>query len=568
MGLAVIAASITTILFYRVKLPALLAYIISGLLIGIFAGHILGHSVHLIQEVSHIGLVFLLFIIGLEMDLGGIRRLGPRAGVAIVLQAPVAFAAVYALQWFVHWLGFSLPGLGSRPETWFFYAVACSLGSTAVVVKLLGDKFDLGSQAGKITMLTLIIEDIWAVSALSYVQSQGDDGGISLWFMLGGGVLLTVAIVLVSHFLLSRIMTQMARSPDLLTLIALGWCFFCVEGFSRIGLSAEMGALIAGLTIRRLPQHMEVLSKVASLRDFFMALFFVALGISLPSPTPEILLQAAALTIIVILARLLLYTPLLLAARQGPIVAIAASINLAQISEFSLLIIPLGVTYGMLSIEDQMVISYALMLSVVVAAFAIANNYRLAILMERILGLTPKPGASHTHPAETSVQRPGADIIMLGYFVNTEAIVRHIEKTNPELLSKILIIDFNSERHKHIKKHGMQVVYGDVSNTHTLRELGISNAKVVVSTISNAFLHGIRNEKLIEEIRMLNPTANIVTTSLSAEGRENLLESGAFACISTPDESAPAFTTAIQDALADHNRMYPTATEKGTLPCD
>jgi hypothetical protein len=383
--------------------------------------------------------------------------------------------------------------------------------------------------------------------------------------MLGGGVLLTVAIVLASRFLLSRIMTQMARSPDLLTLIALGWCFICAEGFSRIGLSAEMGALIAGLTIRRLPQHMEVLSKVASLRDFFMALFFVALGISLPSPTLTILLQAAALTTIVIIVRLLLYAPLLLAARQGPIVALTASVNLAQISEFSLLIIPLGVTYGMLNIEDQMVISYALMLSVVVAAFAIANNYRLAILMERILGLTPKPGASSAQPEATSEQHRRKDIIVLGYFVNTEAIARHIKETNQELLSKILIIDFNIERHKHIEKHGMQVAYGDISNPHTLRELGVSDAKVVVSTISNAFLHGVRNEKLLEEIRVLNPTANIVTTSLSAEGRESLLESGAFACISTPDESAPAFTRAILEALADHDLKYLAVTEEGDL---
>jgi len=122
-------------------------------------------------------------------------------------------------------------------------------------------------------VLTLIIEDIWAVSALSYVQSRADEGEVTLWFMLGAGVLLTIAIVLASRFLLSRVMNQLARSPDLLTLIALGWCFFCAEGFSRIGLSAEMGALIAGLTIRRLPQNMEVLSKVVSLRDFFMALF-------------------------------------------------------------------------------------------------------------------------------------------------------------------------------------------------------------------------------------------------------------------------------------------------------
>jgi Kef-type K+ transport system membrane component KefB len=557
VGLAVIAASVTTIVFHRIRLPALLAYIVSGVLIGAFAGRLLGHAVDLIEEVSHIGLVFLLFIIGLEMDLAGIRRLGPGAGAAIVLQTPVAFTVIYAVQWAASGFGFALPGLGSDPQTWFFYAVACSLGSTAVVVKLLGDKFDLGSQAGKITVLTLVIEDIWAIGALSYVQSRGDHAGIGLGLMLGGGVALTVVIVLASRFLLARIMAQLARAPDLLMLIALGWCFLCAGSFSRIGLSAEMGALIAGLTIGRLPQHMEVLSRVASLRDFFMALFFVALGISLPSPTTAILLQALALTVVVIVARMLLYAPLLLLARQGPIVAFAASVNLAQISEFSLLIVPLGLAQGMLGAADQMVISYALMMSVVVAAFAISNNYRLAIVLHRAFSTGAKGPAGGESAGGGRSQQPVNDIVLLGYFVNADAIARHIAKTSPELLDRILVIDFNIEGHRHIKEYGMRVAYGDISNPHSLRELGVCDAKVVVSTISNAFLHGTRNEKLLQQIRNLNPRANIITTSLSAETREDLLERGSFACISTPDESAPAFTGAIREALADYDQKYP-----------
>lgn len=552
VGIAVIIAALVTILFYRIKLPALLAYIVSGVMIGVFAGQLLGHSAGLIDEISHIGLVFLLFIIGMEMDLGGIRQLGRRAAVAIVLQVPVAFAGVYALQWAAHGLGISLPGLGSRPEAWFFYALACSLGSTAVVVKLLGDKFDLGSQAGKITVLTLIIEDVWAVGALSYVHSQGVGGGTGLWLMLGGGAVFTAIIVLLSRFLLSRAMLMMARAPDLLTLIALGWCFFCAEGFSRIGLSAEMGALMAGLTLARLPQHREVLSKVASLRDFFMALFFVALGISLPAPTLVILLQALALVAMVIVARLLLYVPLLLGARQGPITALVVAINLAQVSEFCLLIIPLGVAYGMIGVEDQVIISYALMISVVLATFTINNNYRIAMLIERMTGLTPQPSVHHESGGTDAVPYPGRDIVMLGYFVNTEAIMRHLAGTCPELLERILVIDFNIEKHARIREHHIEVAYGDISNPQTLRQLGIAQAKVIVSTISNAFLHGIRNEQLLEQIRAMNPSANFISTCLTIDGRENLLRKGAFACISTPVESAPAYTRAIQEALADY----------------
>jgi Kef-type K+ transport system membrane component KefB len=259
ISIAIVAASLLTILFTRFKLPALLAYIASGLLIGIFAAELFGQSLHMLNEVSHIGLVFLLFIIGMEMDPTAIRLLGFRTSLAIALQAPISIATIYALQWGLHQLGYALPGLASNPDGWIYYGVAASLGSTAVVVKLLGDKFDLGSQAGRITVVTLILEDVWAIVALSYVKSQGADAGSnSALIMIGGGILLAIAFVLVSRYLLSRVLTYLAKSPDLLTLVALGWCFLCAESMSQIGLSAEMGALIAGVTIGRLPQHTEV----------------------------------------------------------------------------------------------------------------------------------------------------------------------------------------------------------------------------------------------------------------------------------------------------------------------
>ena len=244
IALAVGAASILAYLFDRLKLPALLAYIVAGLLLGTFAGGLFGETGGTLNDISHLGLVFLLFIIGLEMDLGGIFRLGPKAAVAILLQAPIALGTVYALQMVLHKNGIQLPGLADNPDGFFYYGMAAALGSTAVVVKLLGDKFDLASQAGKITVLTLIAEDICAVAALSYVASQSGGGG-SAFVMLGGGLGLTVFFVVFARFALSKVIANLARSPDLLALVSIGWCFLCAESLAMVGLSAEMGALVA-----------------------------------------------------------------------------------------------------------------------------------------------------------------------------------------------------------------------------------------------------------------------------------------------------------------------------------
>lgn len=549
IGIAIVAASLMTILFNRLKLPALLAYIISGLLIGLFASDIFGESVHLLDEVSHIGLVFLLFIIGMEMDPTAIRMLGVRTAIAITLQAPLTIAFIYVLQASFYKVGVSLPGLATNPDGWIFYAVAASLGSTAVVVKLLGDKFDLGSSAGRITIVTLIVEDIWAILALSYVKSQGGAvDNVSLWLLIGGGLLLTLAVIFFARYILSRILSQLSTSPDLLMLISLGWCFLSAELFSQLGLSAEIGALIAGLTIGRLPEHTEVFSKVQSLRDFFMALYFVALGISLPQPTLEILLQSTSLVVIIFIVRFLLYSPMLFMARQGPIVSFAVSINLSQISVFSLLLLSVGMATGALQQQDQMVISYAMLISAIISVFTILNNYKLAMKISSFLGLKADKNYSRTNESPCN-SRTAADVIALGFHVNSEAIVKYIEKTHPDLLNNILFIDFNVEKHKKNRFSNVRLAYGDFSNPDTLRHYGIEHAKVVVTTLNNAFQHGIRNEDLIIEIKKINPSAKIITTCLSSEQSENLKEMGAYSCISTPDESAPAYTQAIIDAM-------------------
>ncbi len=551
IGLAVVTAAVLALLFTRLRQPALLAYIVAGLVIGRFSGAYSG-SLHTMEQVSHLGLVFLLFIVGMEMDLRGVFRLGAPAAVAILLQAPVSIGIVLALQWGAHALGVSIPGLGDASGTWVYYAVAASVGSTAVVVKLLGDKFELGTQAGRVTMLTLIVQDVWAVLALSYVYALDEKsaGIASVAMMLGGAALLVVLCVLLAKHVLKRVMAFLATSPDLIAVVALGWCFLWAQGFSRMGLSAEMGALLAGLTVSRLPQRTEILSKVSSLRDFFMALFFVALGIGLPRPSPEVLLGAVTLVALVLVSRLLLFAPALLSARLGPIVALTAALNLSQLSEFSLLLIPVGLAQGVLDARDAAIVSYGLMLSVVLSSYIVRFNHSIAAALERGFRLrrlgearsAPAHAASHLHPE--------AEIVLLGFFQNAEALARELRHSAPEVLAKILVVDFNLKNHPTVRAHGMRVAYGDISNPEVLRHHGLERARVVVSTIDDAFLRGTSNAKLVDAVRAINPRAHIIVTASGTEAARELLGRGAFACVAPPAEAASAYASAIREALA------------------
>ncbi len=557
IGLAVVAAAALAVVFARLRQPALLAYIAAGLTIGRFSDAF-SDIVRSMEQVSHLGLVFLLFIIGMEMDLRGVLRLGPRAAVAILLQAPVSIGVALAVQWGASALGGSVPGLGDAPGAWIYYAVAVSLGSTAVVVKLLGDKFELGSQAGRVTVLTLIGQDVWAVLALSYVSAQGgESAGISgVAAMLGSAALLAVICAFLANHLLTRVMASLATAPDLIAVVALGWCFLWAEGFALTGLSAEMGALLAGLTVSRLPQHTEILAKVSSLRDFFMALFFVALGIALPPPSPAVLGGAAAIVGFALLSRLLLFAPTLLGARLGPIVSLTAALNISQLSEFSLLLVPIGLAQGVLGRHDASVVSYGLMISVVLSSYVIRFNHRIAAALERASHLgqlrraRSAPSSRSAVAAGDAAGHREADIVLLGFFHNADALALELRRVAPEILERILVVDFNLKNHPAVRAHGMRVAYGDISNPELLRHHGLERAKVVVSTIDDGFLRGISNAKLIEAVRAINPRARVVATASGAEAARELLGRGAFACMAPPVEAAPAYASAIREALA------------------
>ncbi len=162
---------------HRIKQPSLVAFIIAGLLLGAVTRPFIGDSIQGMERISHLGLILLLFVIGLELDLRKVLGLGKAPAAAILLQGPIAIGAVWGLQALLRSMDVHIPGLAGKPEGQIIFAAAAALSSTAVVVRLLGDKFDLTSQAGRVTVLTLIAQDICAVMVLSYVSAQGGESG-------------------------------------------------------------------------------------------------------------------------------------------------------------------------------------------------------------------------------------------------------------------------------------------------------------------------------------------------------------------------------------------------------
>ena len=257
--------------------PLILAYLIAGFFIGPFGtGWV--KSQESISIISELGLIFMLFMIGLEIDLKKIVR----AGKVILFAAGGQLAGGCLLGILFFW-GIGLSMGGGRFDA-LYLCVACALSSTVIIVKVLYEKRELDTLPGRITLGVLVLQDIFAILFLA-VQPSLDNLQVSviLLSIARVGALVATALVL-SRYVLPRLFHQIARRPELILLGALAWCFLIGEIAEKLHLSREMGSLVAGVSLSTFPYALDVTAKVTTLRDFFITLFFVALGMTIPIP--------------------------------------------------------------------------------------------------------------------------------------------------------------------------------------------------------------------------------------------------------------------------------------------
>ena len=339
LALSIVMAWLLGVTANFIRQPLILAYLVAGFLLGP-SGLKWVQSEQSINTIAELGLIFMLFMIGLEIDLKKIVQAG---------NVILATSAVQVLGCFVLALGlFLLIGipLGDRRFDALYLAAAVALSSTVVIVKVLYEKNELDTLPGRITLGVLVVQDLFAILCLAIQPSLNDlNFDVVLISVLRVAVLLASAM-LFSRYVLPHLFHLIARLPELVLVGALAWCFAVAEFADFLGLSREMGALIAGVSLSTFPYALDVTAKVTSLRDFFITLFFVALGMMVPVPTLSVLALALILVAFTLASRILTVFPPLYAMRQGLRASILPAINLAQISEFSLVLIQVGVQSG------------------------------------------------------------------------------------------------------------------------------------------------------------------------------------------------------------------------------
>jgi Kef-type K+ transport system membrane component KefB len=520
--LCILFAWVLGLLAHFSRQPLILAYLIAGFFIGPFGmGWV--KSQESINVISELGLIFMLFMIGLEIDLKKIVR----AGKVILFAAggQLIGGVVLGLLFF---MGIGLSMGGGQFDA-LYLCVACALSSTVIIVKVLYEKRELDTLPGRITLGVLVLQDIFAILFLA-VQPSLDNLQVTviLLSIARVGVLVATALIL-SRYVLPWLFHQIARRPELILLGALAWCFLIGEIAERLHLSREMGSLVAGVSLSTFPYALDVTAKVTTLRDFFITLFFVSLGMTIPIPGASVIGLALMIAAFTVISRMVTtFTPLYLM-KQGLRASLLPAINLAQISEFSLVVIQTGVAAHHISAETSSAASFAFVVLAVLSTFVMGRSDQVTRALIGPLKRIGLRDLDQTQDADAAHESHGEArrIVILGFFRAASALLSEIERRSPAVLEQITVIDFNPLVFRTLTDRGMHVVYGDISNVDTLVHAGVGKSELIILSIPDSLLKGADNEKLVRHVRSLNPTAKIVATAEILANVGDLYEAGA-----------------------------------------
>jgi Kef-type K+ transport system membrane component KefB len=507
IAICIIAAWLFSVLSQALRQPLLLAYLVAGFVIGPHGvpvgpgGHALITNPKSIQTISDIGLALLLFMLGLEIDLKKMLS----AGRVITVTATIQILGCVALGW----LAFAFVGIAETGLGAFYLAVAAAMSSTVIIVKILYDKRELETVAGRVTLGVLVLQDVFVILFLALQPNLRNPALIPMVTALGKVILLVSVAFLTSRFVLPTMFRLVARLPEVVLVGALAWCF-AMSGFAGwLGISTAMGALIAGVMVSTFPYTLDVVAKVTSIRDFFVTLFFVGLGLEIPVPTWGAILWAVFLCVFLIASRLATVFPPLYRMRQGYRGSLLPAINLSQISELSLVLLALGKASGDVSDNLIGIVAFAFAFLAVGSTYAIIGSHSI------LSWATPWLNRLDLHDLDQSEQEAGVEkkagrVCILGFSWTASSLLEEISRERSDLLEEIVIIDFNPLVYARLRERGIQAVYGDITSRDTLLHAGVNHAKVIICSLPNTVLKGSANFKMLLMLRSLNPEARII----------------------------------------------------------
>lgn len=508
LSLVIVAATVISLIMRLLRQPLILGYIVTGIVIGPAALNLIGNQVEF-QSFANIGITLLLFIIGLGMNITTIKRLGkPVLITMLALLIIIGGMGFVASDW-----------LGHGGQAAIVIGLCLFFSSTIILVKTLNDRHEENRLYGQIAIGVNLLEDIVATLALLFVAA-GDGGQTFGWHQLASlllnGVLLLILLILANRYVLPPLVKRIAKNQESLFLFAIAWGFGIASLFEVAHLSIEVGALFAGVSLASLPYAQEIESRLKPLRDFFVVLFFIVLGTSLAlNNFGAILVPAAILTALAIIFKPAVVTLALGLLGYTKRVSFKAGISLAQISEFSIVLIVLAVTNGLVPKSLGSVITLTAMATITISTYLMKYDDKLFKgfdKMKLFYGLFDRARRKE------SKQLGRYDVLLFGYQRGGHEFIRSFR----QMKRKFLVVDYNPASIELLTHQHIPCLFGDATDTELLEEVGVEHMHLIVSTISNFET----NQELIRHLNFYNPDALTVCNANSYEEALQLYELG------------------------------------------
>ena len=492
LGVAVV------LLFHRAKVPPIVGFLITGVLCGPYGFGLISDPAE-VESIAEIGVVLLLFTVGIEFSLKQLARIRNFLLVGGGLQVAITVGTIYLVG--------RIAGEGTKVA--LFLGMLVALSSTAIVLRLLADRGELDGPAGQAVLGVLIFQDLCVVPMVlftPFLTGTGAGAGDAIAVVVKAVLFIAGAVVAarwVVPRLLHYVVATRRREVFLLAIILL--CLGTAWASARVGLSLALGAFIAGLVISESEYSHQALGEILPLREVFNSLFFISIGMLFDIRTvigaPVVVFGAI---FVVIVVKTVVTTGAGIALGQSLRIAIIAGFALAQIGEFSFVLSKVGLSAGLLD-ESH----YQLFLAVAVGTMTLtpvmlAVAPRVAALLE---GVAPvRFAAGRAAPLALHTGEPLTDhVIVVGYGVNGRNLARVLGRVG----IPFIVIELNPQVVRSERERGRSIIYGDATRPEVLEHAGIGAARVVVVAISDAA--GTRGT--VDVARRLNPHIHLIVRS-------------------------------------------------------
>lgn len=504
VGMIIIAATVLGILAKFLRQPLIGAYILAGILIG---PEVLGivKNTHVIRMFAELGVAFLLFMVGLELDLSRLREVRNVVLGTAFAEVLFLFSIGYFIMYFLGFVGF--PAI--------YVGLFIAFNSTAVLVKLLADKGNLETLHGRIILGVLLIQDILVVLVLSILSTLNNPSlEVLATSLITGAGLLALAIVL-SKYIMPSFFDLVEDSHEIIFLTSVAVLFAFVGVAVETGFSAAVGGFLAGISLTSFPYNIEIAERARSMRDFFVTIFFVSLGMLVSlSHLSQLLVPLALLLAAIIMFKPFIVTLMVSLFGYGKRTSFYTGLSLSQVSEFSMVLALLGLQMGHIGTGVFSLVTALMVISITTTSYFLKYEKELYELFGHLL---IDIGEEQYEESESELED---HVVVCGGHIKGRKILQLLEDRKEE----VVVIDYDPEIITWAEdQEEVEAVYGDVDDAQTLERANVGAAKAIISTIPDAE----DNRFLLDYVTTHNPEAVTIVSSDDIESALLLYEEGA-----------------------------------------